>query len=358
MEFMHRIKFWIAILLTYSSIVFANDVSLWEKLDLYGMSMPEQKQSFERLLTRAGHKGHEVLNKKHQYADFPAALLQLVKITQEAFTIRSGSKERWQIEPPKWLKQEQEAILYDVRTIGLIDEKKPTLKSSDVLCILGATKTRMAMRIRFAEALIQDHAVHQKVVILLTGERYVTTEKEVDGPMSELVALAKQLHKNLDKLTEADLMRDLFRQSKIFSNVESFVIDTPRMDLPRPTTETTVADLIKWLNNHPDLRNVTFISNQPYVGYQMAVIKEVFSQHSQPIEFEVVGCAHELDATKKAESLLEPIEALGSQIWAQTPWVLDTLNLKISNPDVREEFIKVYKKQPLIFRHIEKLFNK
>lgn len=341
-----------------SSLVLTNDISLWEKLDLYGISTAEQKQSFERLLSRAGIATSDLLHKKYSHADLPRAFLHFVKTTQEKFVDRSSVKERWQIDRPAWLEQDQEGILNDVHGIGfLTEEKQPSLKTSEVLCVFGATKPIMQARIKFAESLIQSKIIQPKFLVLLTGERYVTTEKDIDGPLSELTVLAKQLGKGIDQLTEADLMRDIFAQSSLFNKIESTVIDTPRGNLPRPTTETTVTDFIKWLTKHPSIKSVIFVSNQPYVRYQFTVVREILRQHSHAFEFEVVGAAYKINNAKKAESLFRLIEALGSQMWAQTPWVLDNLHLKISNPDMRQEFIDLYKKQPLIFRHVEKLFE-
>ena len=98
----------------------------------------------------------------------------------------------------------------------------------------------------------------------------------------------------------------------------TYVIDTPAGDLPRPTTQTTILELIKWLKHYDEIKNIIFVSNQPFVKYQESIISSVFKIHDASINVEVVG-----PEVLFTEREVQPIiEALGSYIWVQTPTAL------------------------------------
>src|SRR5207244_435118 len=124
---------------------------------------------------------------------------------------------------------------------------------------------------------------------------YLTPGKEghyVDGPAQELAQLAHAMGKQVDSLTETDLMKKAYETSTLYPRFleDAVIIDTPRRHLQRPTTETTVEALCEWLKKHPHLRSITFISNQPYVIYQKEVIEQVFkTQNLSNISIAIIG---------------------------------------------------------------------
>ena len=127
----------------------------------------------------------------------------------------------------------------------------------------------------------------------------------------------------------------------------TYVIDTPAGVLPRPTTQTTIIELVKWLKQHEEIKTITFVSNQPYVKYQEAVIREVIKNLNAEIEIEVVGSAC---SDENAQPI---IEALGSYIFAVTPEILIKFGGKITDPALIESFKALYAKQPLIYQNLK-----
>ena len=203
----------------------------------------------------------------------------------------------------------------------------------------------MKNRIKYAELLFEN-GLKTENIILLAGER--TIKVEVDGTKEELESIASNYHiSNLGKLTETHLIREAYKNSLLSNKVPVYVIDTPARDLPRPTTQTTIVELIIWLKQHNDIKNIIVVSNQPNVKYQEAVIKEVFRNSDVQISFEVVG-----DSYYDKENLYPIIEALGSYIWAQTPSVLLKLDTIIYDPKIITSYKELFAKQPLVYQNL------
>lgn len=90
--------------------------------------------------------------------------------------------------------------------------------------------------------------------------------------------------------------------------------------MPRPTTETTVEALCDWLQYYSDVKSILFVSNQPYVLYQNAIIREVFENVKMPISFEVCGPQANINISTKTL-----VGEVGRYIWATTPHVLEQI---------------------------------
>ena len=146
-------------------------------------------------------------------------------------------------------------------------------------------------------------------------------------------------------------MQTAFENSSIYNKFQTYVIDTPAGDLPRPTTETTLQELIKWLNVHPNIKRISFISNQPYIKYQEAIIAQALKSHPY-ISYEVIG-----PEVGKDIKIFEIVEGLGSYIWAKTPFVISQNGKAHTSPALLQEFKKLYGKNVLIYSYIENLFK-
>ena len=127
------------------------------------------------------------------------------------------------------------------------------------------------------------------------------------------------------------------------------LIDTPKGDLPRPTTETTVIELSKWLKKHPEYTSLSFVSNQPHVYYQAAVIKEILRRQGleDTVKVDVIG-----PSITAATSMKDITGALGSRIWASTPPIIQVLGLETQNPDLLQRYQTLYKTQPLVYKNV------
>ena len=292
--------------------------NLYSELDCYEFTSKEQKDALEHLMHEAS-----ILAKNETFEDkFPARdnfddlakdIVEFAYLSQKHFTIRTGTQERWEVQPHAWMINNKEQNLKILATLDMVQEVMPKMPSSDAICILGATLKRMEERLNYASSVVIK-GFDTKNIILLAGERYATIN--VDGTQDELAEVAKTYNLiDHTKVIETHLAREAYKKSAFYNDLpvefNIHVIDTPRGDLPRPTTQTTILELLDFLKEHDDIKSITFVSNQPYVKYQQAVIKNIISSASSDIKFEVVGSA-------ASTSNLQPIiESLGSYIWAK-----------------------------------------
>lgn len=357
-----RKYFFIFLALLISITIFAKykcsnrKYSLEHVLDYYEFTQQEQKDAIKNLLKQAS-----IIPANNSFTDvFPENridpqiiedILRFVKITQEKFVIRNGNQERWEISVSEWMKHNQKNLYNDLKILGFSDPIKPKINDVDAICILGATRKRMADRLEYTESLIKN-GLKTNAIILLTGERYVT--ENIDGTAEELSNIARRFNiQNWKKLTETHLLEDLYGMSELQKRkLEKYTIDTPAGDLPRPTTQSTLIELIAWLKNHKNIKNIIFISNQPYVKYQKAIITSVFKDYKIDIEFDVIG-----SGVQNKENIQPIIEGLGSYIWAVSPIVISKLRLKIDNKKIKDSFDKLYLKQPLIYKIVPQILN-
>ena len=322
--------------------------SLNTVLKYYEFDSPEKKEAIKELFQYASITPY---GKPENYYCPPLAtdnqlaytILTIVRETQENFTIRNGEQERWEVHSLNWMTQNKERLRHNLKTLGFIEAIKPQQQSVDAVCVLGATTAKMADRIDYVESLIQA-GLQTKSIILLAGERYVT--KDVDGTEKELTQLAKKLNfPDWRKLTETHLIKDLYSTSALQNRgIMTYLIDTPARNLPRPTTQTTTLELISWLKTHDNIKKIIFVSNQPYVHYQNAIIRSIFEEQKLPHYYEVVG-----NAVLKLEKMQPVIEGLGSYIWAISPTVLSNMQIKNIDQDIKDSFKELYSKNPLIY---------
>lgn len=343
--------------------------NLYNVLDYYGFSSPEQKQALRYLMQKSGIKNTDILldHKAQNQEELSNLILELVKETQDKFTIRNNKQERWDVQTSEWMRdrEEQEQILRALKTLKMVDAIPKISKNTQVIVVLGASKSTMVLRLKYAEDLLMENKLSAKWLALLTGERYVTPDKnnmKIDGSEQELSLLANKLGKHVSHLTETDLMRQAYENSKLCGKfTDHFVlIDTPKGDLPRPTTETTVSDFCEWLKQRPEIQEVTFVSNQPHVEYQKAIIAQVLQKQAVNVRFEVIGpeCNINSILDNNADQINYIVQALGSRIWAATPEVIDAIGLDMSDPKLKANYLEIYKKQPLIYKNLENKFSK
>lgn len=319
-------------------------------LDHYGFRDPAKKEDIRKLfelssLIQPGESLNDAFPPRENLDEFLDDLLKIIEKTQQTFTMRKGTEERWQVTPASWIDGHQEDIIKALRALGFVNEVTPTRTSFDAVCILGAAVPRMKERVAYTESLLEK-SIKAKRLILVSGERYVT--KNVDGSVEELSQIADKVGlQTWEKLTEATTLSYLAEESPLGKRqIPITVIDTPRRDLPRPTTQTTIEDLIGWLKENPDVKTLLFVSSQPYVLYQGIIIRTIFEHKRQEATFETVGTP--ADATKAKTSAL--VESFGSFLWAGLPSVLKRMSISIGqNSTLRERLQALYAQTPLIY---------
>lgn len=270
-------------------------------------------------------------------------LVYLLDETQNKFVKREGKKERWEVEANPILTEHKDEMLQALKTLGFVEAIHPKKKDTDAICILGATMPSMQNRLKFANTVLNEEC-KSKMIILLSGERYVT--KDVDASIEKLKEIAAHYHlQDWQRLTETQLLDYEYHKSALHShNLPKHVIHTNRIGDVRPTTETTVLQLLEWIKlEHPEIKHVTFVSNQPYVLYQQAVIGAVLRSQNSSVMFEVIGSA------TSGEKLQPIIGSVGSYIWAQTPLVINELE-KNANIRIPDTLFRLYKNNPLLYQ--------
>lgn len=323
--------------------------SLSELLKNYRFESTVQKEAVQDLFQKsgvipAGKTWDDVFPKRSNKLELVQDVLTMVQETQAKFTLRKGIQERWQVSPLEWMAQEPEKIMKNLEMLGFVKEIVPQQKTVDAICILGATLPTMEKRITYVNQLIQA-GIQANAIILLAGERYITAG--VDGAEEKLRDIAYQ-QKVVDfhQLTETHLIKYAYENSPLSRlKIPVHVIHTPKRDLPRPTTQTTLEELIQWLKNHPEIKTIMFVSNQPYVNYQKAIVETVFQHCGVVLPFEMVGSSASENA--KVQSL---IEGLGSYLYAATPLVLKKIGVSFGAEPIQTTLKKLYAQNPLVYR--------
>ncbi|MFY7843031.1 MAG: hypothetical protein ACOVOR_03340 [Rhabdochlamydiaceae bacterium] len=327
--------------------------SIREVLQAYGFQENKQIEAIEDLFQRSGViPSYATLDHafppRNSKEDLVIDIINMLQSVQKKFILRTGSQERWEVEALKWMEHDKDKILQDLKVLGFIDPILPKHKNADSFCILGAAAARMKNRIDYAQHLL-SYGVTTKNVILLAGERYVT--KGIDGTEDQLISLSKSFGlSNWTQLTETHLIEDLYLKSELFQNSFPFyVINTPRRELPRPTTQTTILELLNWLSDHKAIHRIIFVSNQPHVKYQEAVINLLLKEHMLNIQYEVVG-----NKATNVNDVCSVIGALGSYMWTITPDVLAKMHIQIEDQNIKNLLRRLYEHNPIIYNTVPK----
>lgn len=195
----------------------------------------------------------------------------IVDATQQRW-LRKPSQERWEVAE---LSPDQRLFVLNWATEqGLFAAWKPFYKSYDKALILGATTSRMQMRLDYLKQLWED-GVRFDEIVWLTGDRPL--DKRVDD-LTDRYSNESEAARILWK--ETSLPEEMRNLPVIFIAVPMKMEETT---LKRPNTEDTI---IAWLKAAPEPCTALFVSDQPFCGYQFAVIK---ANLPSPFLFDLVG---------------------------------------------------------------------
>ena len=103
--------------------------------------------------------------------------------------------------------------------------------------------------------------------------------------------------------------------------------------------------LVDWLKTQPQIKKILFVSNQPHVAYQSAIISSILKEQDSPLTFQVVG-----PAVSDPQEMKPLIEGLGSYLWAESPSVLSKLNITAATQETQSALRELYLKNPLIYK--------
>ncbi len=327
---------------------------IFDMTNNYGFVSGREYSAFEDILRKSDIMPYNVGLKKEfrptKFADeFVPNVVKMLKYAQDTFYLRKGNMERWEIseQEPEWVIKNRDIVIYNLKTMGFIEEIGPYyFNFHDTICILGSTADDLQSRIDYADSLVKSNYIKPKNVILLAGERYVIPE--VDGDIESLKLIAQKY--KLDswkKVTETHLIKDIYEKSYMSQlGLNLIVIDTPKGKLSRPTTSSTMMKLKEHLKDNAEIKNIAFISNQPYVKYQKAVIDMAMWDKSVDVNYSVYGNG------TNTENLNSKIEALGSLIFASTPFIFMGDKCQLKNKESLEIFQEIYKDHPLIYSNL------
>jgi hypothetical protein len=239
-------KYLVLLLFFFSSVVFANPIQD-HKLD------------------------PEALSKLAMQVGIPSDK-NIIEETQKRW-LRKPNQERWELDE---INAEQRVFVLNwAQENGLFVEWKPSLKVYDKALILGATTSRMQMRLDYLKQLYAQ-GVRFNEVVWLTGKRPL--DKRVDSLTERCQNESEAAHILWNEASLPEGMRNL---PVVF--VEVPMMKGEGSSLKRPNTEDTIVD---WLKIAPQPCSALFVSDQPFCGYQFAIIKRILPKE---FRFDLVG---------------------------------------------------------------------
>jgi len=211
----------------------------------------------------------------------------LIAETQKQW-LRPPNKERWEV-VDNFSEESHRFILEWAEKEQFFAAWRPLYKQYDQAIILGATIGRMQTRLNYLKTLWSEGIRFSKVV-WLTGDRPLDPRVE---PVTEPCT------------TESDAARLLWEETDLPPDMHALpitFITVPMKQLNgravRPNTADTV---IAWRDTHPAPCTLVVVSNQPYCGYQFAVIKALLPD---AYSFDLVGPA---TYTTAASTILDTV---------------------------------------------------
>jgi hypothetical protein len=181
----------------------------------------------------------------------------IVAETQKRW-LRNPGQERWEM--PELSPDQRLFVLNWAENQGLFADWKPARENYDKALILGATTSRMQMRLDYLKQL-WNQGIRFKEIVWLVGDRPL--DKRVDGLTERCSNESEAAH---ILWQESDLPKEMRALPVVFVAVPM------KSEGRRPNTEDTI---IAWLKMAPAPCTALFVSDQPFCGYQFAILKTV-----------------------------------------------------------------------------------
>lgn len=209
--------------------------------------------------------------------------------------LRPAGQERWENQTPLTCESDKLPPLF--KNLALINEIKPVKQHYDYAVFLGATLNTVRYRLGHLIAL-WNSGVRFDSIIILAGKRQLdstieSSESLLNNTCTKLSFKSDWQFNGQLPTTETEMIRFVFDQTDTptaWKTIPCIFVDAPMQptengSLRRPNTQDTVDE---WLKNNPKTGSILSISNQPYIGYQDAVLRKAL-----PKEFviETVGTA-------------------------------------------------------------------
>ena len=209
----------------------------------------------------------EALRELASYLGIPPEA-DLVVETQKRW-LRKPTQERWEMAE---LSEEERAFVLNWGiTQHLFDDWKPNSDTFDQALILGATTGRMEMRLNYLKTLWEEGTRFREIV-WLTGDRPL--DPRIDDLTDRSSNESEAAHILWD---ESDLPEEMRNLPVLFVAVPMF---------PEGRRPNTYDTLIAWLEEVERPCKALFISDQPFCGYQLAIVQSTLPE---TFDFDLVG---------------------------------------------------------------------
>lgn len=197
-----------------------------------------------------------------------SALQNPIEATQKEW-FRKPGQELWELQerPPAM----RAAVIAWARKEGLFAPWTPTSKTYDKAFILGASTPLMQSRLAYLVQTWQE-GVRFKEIVWLTGDRPL--DKRIDQVAAECLNESVAAIRIWNEADLPQAMRELPLQ---------WIAVPLKASGERPNTQDT---LLAFLKRFPDPCSCLFVSDQPFCGYQYAVIKGTLPTE---FTFDVIG---------------------------------------------------------------------
>lgn len=195
----------------------------------------------------------------------------IISETQKSWLRKSG-QERWEMHEIS--AEQRQFVLNWAKEQGLYAAWKPLYKQYDKALILGATTSRMQLRLDYLKQLWEE-GIRFHEIVWLTGDRPL--DPRVDGLITRCdneSQAARILWEEAHLPNEMRALRSTFIAVPMKKEGASY---------HRPQTADTI---IAWLDVSSEPCTALFVSDQPFCGYQYAVIKSMLPEAFQ---FDLVG---------------------------------------------------------------------
>jgi hypothetical protein len=212
-------------------------------------------------------------------------LKDIIKITQRKFLRK---KERWE-EKEKYGDRRKKLIPI-FKKLGMVEEITPQEKTYDYAILLGSLLPNFTIRLSYLLEKWRE-GIRFHTIVFLGSERPLEKSEKFFKKCDILPSrrgwiFPKELPKN-----EIEMMKLVFDRAMLpdgMKDLKVIFVEIPmkpfKRGFRRPNTKDTVKMWLKNFNPYPG--KCLVISNQPYVGYQDAVLREVLKKD---FEIETVG---------------------------------------------------------------------
>ncbi len=214
--------------------------------------------------------------------DSKEELLEALNKAAQSNYLRKPGSERWQIKDGDDLMKHREAIWKVLEHLGVIAVAEPKFKAYDHVFLLGALQSRVELRRKSLEDMVNKHHLKVDNTYLLGGKRPLQPEKESLGSLEGINTELDMMQR--DWANHKDEMPQTLRDSAHFCVDAPMKWDEKLQKETRPNTQDTIVyamqfeHIVKQIKSQGHLGKVLVISNQPFCLYQDAIVRGVLPE--------------------------------------------------------------------------------